>query len=183
MIEAGSFVVLIAASTLLRLGVCPDLQTDAIASSITCVAAYTGGPNVPNDPNFCAAALAITASAGIAVISGPNEDTYEPLMVNVPGENSPSVPKITAFLCCWARLRPNCCAFEATCQGSTTTVVAGVTLATSEEKSVSFCDTDWWSTLIPAALKIGVIAATRPVEYASWSSTIIRAFGCRLAMM
>jgi len=38
-IEAGSFVALIAASTLLRLGVCPDLQTDAIASSITCVAA------------------------------------------------------------------------------------------------------------------------------------------------
>src|SRR5262249_4016897 len=107
-IEAGSFVALIAASTLLRLGVCPDLQTDAIASSITCIAAYTGGPNVPNCPYFCSAALAITASAGIAVMSGPNEDTYEPGMVNVPGENSPSVPKITAVLCCWARFLPNC---------------------------------------------------------------------------
>src|SRR5262249_17830844 len=43
-IEAGSFVFLIAASTLARLGVCPDLQTDAIASSITCVAPYTSRP-------------------------------------------------------------------------------------------------------------------------------------------
>ena len=149
---------------MLRLGVCPDLQTDAIASSITCVAAYTGGPNVPKDPNFCRAALAITASAGIAVMSGPNADTYEPLIVNVPGENRPSVPKITAFLCCWARLRPNCWAFDATCQGRTTTEVSGVTLATSEEKSVSFCETDSWSTLTPAAWKTGVISLTSPVE-------------------
>src|SRR6516225_893968 len=154
-IVVASFVFLIAASTLLRLGVWPDLQTDAIASSITCVAAYTGGPNVPKFPNFCRAALAIAASAGIAVMSGPNEDTYEPLIVNVPGENSPSVPKITAFLCCWARFRPNCWALAATCQGSTTTDMSGVTLATSEEKSVTFCETDSWSTLIPAALKIG----------------------------
>ena len=108
--------------------------------------------------------LAIAASAGIAVMSGPNEDTYEPLMVNVPGENRPSVPKMTAFLCCWARLRPNCWAFAATCQGRTTTEVSGVTLATSEEKSVSFCETDSWSTLIPAAWKTGVIALTSPVE-------------------
>src|ERR1700748_2392376 len=142
----------------------PDLQNDAIASSITCVAAYTGGPNVPKFPNFCRAALAITASAGIAVMSGPNEDTYEPLIVNVPGENRPSVPKITAFLCCWARFRPNCWAFAATCQGRTTTEVSGVTLATNEEKSVTFCDTDSWSSLIPAAWKTGVIALTRPVE-------------------
>src|SRR4249920_171116 len=181
--EVGSFVFLIAASTLARLGVWPALQTDAIASSTTWVAANTGGPNVPNDPYFALAAWAIAESAAIAVMSGPNEDTYEPLMVNVPGENSPSVPKITAFLCCWARLRPNCWAFAATCQGSTTTEVSGVTLATSEEKSVSFCETDSWSTLIPAAWKIGVIAETRPVEYASWSSTIISAFGCRLLMM
>src|SRR5215472_1856189 len=163
-IVVASFVCLIAASTLLRLGVLPDLQTEAIASSITCVAANTGGPNVPNDPYFALAAATIAASAGIPVMSGPNEDTYEPLIVNVPGENRPSVPKITAFLCCWARLRPNCCAFVATCQGSTTTDVVGVTLATSEEKSVSFCETDSWSTLMPAAVKIGVIAATRPVE-------------------
>src|SRR5499427_3376694 len=163
-IVVASFVFLMAASTLARLGVWPDLQTDAIASSITCCAANTGGPNVPKLPYLDLASAAITLSAGIAVMSGPNDDTYEPLMVNVPGENRPSVPKITAFLCCWARLRPNCCAFAAICQGRTTTVVAGVTLVTSEEKSVTFCETDSWSTLIPAAWKIGIIEATRPVE-------------------
>ena len=62
--------------------------------------------------------------------------------MNKPGPNKPSVPKITAFLCCWARLRPNCWAFAAICQGRTTTVVTGVTLATSEEKSVACCETD-----------------------------------------
>src|SRR5215472_17398882 len=163
-IEVGSFVVLIAASTLARLGVWPDLQTDAIASSTTCVAANTGGPNVPNVQPFALAAATIAASAGMAVMSGPNADTYEPLIENVPGENRPSVPKITAFLCSWARLRPNCWALVATCQGRTTTDVVGVTLATSDEKSVSFCETASWSTLIPAAVKIGVIVATRPVE-------------------
>ena len=94
---------------------------------------------MPKDPYFALAAATIAASAGMAVMSGPNEETYEPAIVNVPGENRPSVPKITAFLCCWARLRPNCCAFAATCQGRTTTDVLGVTLATSEEKSVTFC--------------------------------------------
>src|SRR5499433_1048608 len=182
-IVVGWSVFLICASTLARLGVWPDLQTAAMAWSITCVAANTGGPNVPKEPNFAFAAAAIAESAGIAVMSGPNEDTYEPLIVNVPGENSPSVPKIRAFLCCWARLRPNCWALAAICQGRTTTVVAGVTLATSEEKSVTFCETDSWSTLIPAVLKIGTIAETRPVEYASWSSMIISAFGCRLVTM
>src|SRR5262249_31009048 len=141
------------------------------------------GPNVPKLPNLDLASVAITLSAGIAVMSGPNEDTYEPLIVNVPGEKRPSVPKITVFLWCCARLRADCCALAAICQGRTTPVVAGVTLATSEEKSVSFCETDSWSTLIPAALKIGTIAETRPVEYASWSSTIISDFGCRLLMM
>ena len=103
--------------------------------------------------------------------------------MNVPGENSPSVPKITAFLCCSARLRPNCCAFTASCHGRTTTDVCGVTLLTSDEKSVVFWLTDSWSTLMPAYLKTGDIAATRPVEYASWSSTIISAFGCRWVTM
>ena len=93
------------------------------------------------------------------------------------------MPKITAFLCCWARSRPNCWALAAICQGRTTIDMAGVTLATSEEKSVVFCETDSWSTLIPAALKTGTIAATRPVEYASWSSTIISDFGCRVFTM
>src|SRR6516225_5357227 len=86
-IVVASFVFLIAASTLARLGVWPDLQTDAIASSITCCAANTGGPNVPNFPNFANARATSALSAGIAVMSGPNEDTYEPLMLNVPGEN------------------------------------------------------------------------------------------------
>src|SRR5436309_1939237 len=83
----------------------------------------------------------------------------------LPAEKSPSVPKITAFLCCWARFRPNCWALAATCHGSTTTEVDAVTLGISEEKSVSFCDTDSWSTLIPAAWNTGVMASTRPVEY------------------
>src|SRR5262249_15727940 len=139
------------------------LQTEAMASSITCVAAKIGGPNVPKDPSFFAAAT-IDASAGMPLMSGPNEETYEPDAVNVPGEKRPSVPRITAFLCCWARSGPNCRALAATCHGKTTTEVAGVTLATSDEKFVSFCETDSWSTLIPAFLKIGSIAATRPVE-------------------
>src|SRR5579863_1331226 len=162
--EVGSLVCLIAARTLARLGICPALHTDAMASSITCVAANTGGPKVPNDPYLAVAAAAIAASAGIPVMSGPNEDTYEPAMVNTPGENRPSVPKITAVLCSWARSRPNCWACVATCQGRTTTESAAVTLATSEEKSVVVCETDSWSTVIPAALKTGVMALTRPVE-------------------
>src|SRR5258708_40261917 len=60
----ASFVFLIAASTLARLGVWPDLQTDAIASSITCCAANTGGPYVPKLPDLALAAAAIAASAG-----------------------------------------------------------------------------------------------------------------------
>src|SRR5260370_41480904 len=60
-IEVGSFVALIAASTLARLGVLPDLQTDAIASSITCVAANIGGPNVPKEPYLAFAAAAMEA--------------------------------------------------------------------------------------------------------------------------
>src|SRR6266852_1136837 len=126
------------------------------------------------------AAATIEASAAMPWMSGPNEDTYDPEIVKVPGEYRPSVPKITAFLCNCAMLRPNCWALAAICQGRTTTESAGVILATSEEKSLTFCDTDWWSTLIPAALNIGSIAATSPVEYASWSSTIISAFGCRV---
>ena len=71
----ASLVFLIAARTLARVGVWPDLHTEAIAPSTTCVAAYTGGPNVPNVPYFAFAAAAIAASAGIPVMSGPNEDT------------------------------------------------------------------------------------------------------------
>src|ERR1700742_2150918 len=77
-IDVVSFVALIAATTFPRLGALPLLQTDAIASSITCVAAYTGGPNVPKFGNFLAAATAISLSAGIALMSGPNAETYEP---------------------------------------------------------------------------------------------------------
>src|ERR1700760_4585658 len=116
-------------------------------------------------------------------MSGPNDETYEPLVVNELGENRPSVPKMTAFLCCSARFLPNCWPLAATCHGRTTTLVVEVTLATSEEKSVTFWLTDSWSTLIPAALKIGSIAATRPVEYASWSSTIISDLGLRWLTM
>src|SRR5258707_4383982 len=104
--DVGSLVFLIAASTLARLGVWPALQTEEMASSITWVAAKIGGPNVPNVPYFLAAVTS-DASAGIAVMSRPNADTYEPLIVNVPGENRPAVPKITALLCCLAKLLPN----------------------------------------------------------------------------
>src|SRR5215475_3131072 len=100
--EEDSLVALTAASTLARVGVLPDLQTDAIASSSTCVAANTGGPNVPNEPYLAFAVATIDSSDAMPVMSGPNDDTYEPAIVNVPGENRPSVPKITAFLCCWA---------------------------------------------------------------------------------
>src|SRR6516162_3397969 len=141
-IVVASLVCLIAARTLLRLGVCPDLHTDAMASSITCVAAYVGGPKVLKPPHFAVAAATIAASAGTALMSGPNVDTYEPLIVNDFGSNRPSVPKITADLCCCCRFRPNCCAFTANCHGSTTTVVSGVTLATRAEKSVRFRETD-----------------------------------------
>src|ERR1700730_10015288 len=73
-IVAGSFVFLIAASTLARLGVWLDMQPAAIASSTTCVAAKVGGPDTPKNP--CAfAAATIAASAGSAVMSVPNEDT------------------------------------------------------------------------------------------------------------
>ncbi len=64
-----------------------------MASSMTWVAAKTGGPKVPNVPYLAFAVAAIDASAGIPVMSGPNDDTYEPLIENVPGENRPSVPR------------------------------------------------------------------------------------------
>src|SRR5262249_60389885 len=97
-IVVGWSVFLICASTLARLGVWPDLQTAAMAWSITCVAANTGGPNVPNEPNFAFAAEAIAESAGIAVMSGPNEDTYEPLDRSMPGQNAPCAPEIGPFV-------------------------------------------------------------------------------------
>src|SRR5579859_8076815 len=162
-IELDSLVAFTAASTLLRLGV-PDLHADAIASSSTWVAAYVGGPNVPNFGNTDVACWTSEASAGMPRMSGPNVETYEPGIVKVPGESVPSVPTIVTFLCCSARFLPNCSAFGAICHGSTATVMSGVNFATSEEKSVTFWLTDSWSTLIPAALKIGIIEDTSPVE-------------------
>ncbi len=103
--------------------------------------------------------------------------------MNVLGASVPSVPTIVAVLCCSWRFFPNCCALGGSCHGSTTTVVCGVTFATSEEKSVTFWLTDSWSTLIPAFLNTGIIEDTRPVEYTSWSSTIMTALGCSLLMM
>jgi hypothetical protein len=86
-IEVGSFVFLIAASTLARLGVCPDLHTAAIASSITCVAAKVGGTFGGALNPRAVAAAEIALSAGILVMSAPNMDTYEPGIVNAPGAN------------------------------------------------------------------------------------------------
>src|SRR5437016_9520768 len=130
---------------------------------MTWVAANTGGPNVPYFGYLALAAAAIAASAGIAVMSGPNAETYEPGIVN-DDDCVPSVPKIVAFLCCSARFLPNCCALAATCHGRTTTLVLPLTFATSDEKSVTFWLTDSWSTAMPAALKIGVIDEAKPVE-------------------
>src|ERR1700752_4078149 len=97
-------------------------------------------------------------------MSAANDGTYEPGIVNALGEYMPSVPTMTAFLCCSARFLPNCSPLAATCQGRTTTVVCGVTFATSDEKSVTFWLTDSWSILIPAFWNTGSIADTRPVE-------------------
>ncbi len=57
------------------------------------------------------------------------------------------------------------------------------TLLTSDEKSVCFWLTDWWSTWIPAFLRTGSIASARPVEYDVWSSTIMTRLGLSLSMM
>src|ERR687888_205804 len=77
-IDSGWFVFLICSRTFDRDGVSPFLHTAAMASSTTCMAAYTGGPNVPNEPNFDFALVTISASEGMLVMSGANEETYEP---------------------------------------------------------------------------------------------------------
>src|SRR5258708_9642097 len=104
--EAGSFVVLIAASTLLRLGVLPDLKTDAIASSTTCVAANTGGPNVPKDPYFDFAAATIAPSAGSARMSRPNQEATEPFIGDVRRRTGPSGAPRPGLLCFLLRVPP-----------------------------------------------------------------------------
>ena len=61
--------------------------------------------------------------------------------------------------------------------------MSGVTLLTSDEKSVCFWLTDSRSTLIPAFSSTGAIASASPVEYEVWSSTSITAVGLRLSTM
>src|SRR3954449_6574875 len=117
------------------------------------------------------------------VMSGAKEDTNEPGILNWSGEYRPSVPKMTACLFCSLRFWPNCCALAATCQGRITTPVSGVTLLTSDEKSVCFWLTDSRSTLTPAFSSTGAIASASPVEYEVWSSTSITALGFRLSTM
>src|SRR5262249_56312013 len=109
------------------------------------------------------AAVAIAASAGIELMSGPNAETYEPGIVN-DEDCVPSVPKIVAFFFCSARFLPNCSALAATCHGRTTTVVCGSTLATIDEKSVTFWLTDSWSTAMPACFNTPRIAHTTPAH-------------------
>ena len=70
------FVVLIAASTFERLGVWPDLHTDAIAFMTTSAAAYVGTPNGPYGPYFATpATIALSSALGLPAMSGPNADT------------------------------------------------------------------------------------------------------------
>ena len=87
--------------------------------------------------------------------------------------NVPSLPKTRADLpCAWA-----CCAKSwasaATWNGRKTTFTLPVIFATSAEKSVAFWLTDSRSTVTPLAVSASPTMSARPVEYDSWSSTII----------
>ena len=67
---------MIAASTFERLGVWPDLQTDAIACTSTSAASYVGTPNGPYGP-YLATPVTIDLSSALVLpaMSGPNADT------------------------------------------------------------------------------------------------------------
>jgi hypothetical protein len=52
-------------------------------------------------------------------------------------------------------------------------LVAESTLATSAEKSVACCEIDSRWTVTPAPCSVLPTMSARPVEYASWSSTIM----------
>ena len=85
----------------------------------------------------------------------------------------PSVANTIAFLpwalSCWARS----CVCDASWNGVNTTFVLLSTFPTSAEKSVSFWVIDSESTLTPAFVSADLTIPARPVEYDSWSSTIM----------
>ena len=93
--------------------------------------------------------------------------------MNFDESNEPSLPKTTADLPCAL----SCCAkswvCEASWKGVKTTLVELVTFATSDEKSVAFWLIDSRSTLTPACLSTVWTMSASPVEYDSWSSTIM----------
>ena len=128
--DVGSFVNLICARTLDRVGVCPDWQTEAIASSTTCVAAYTGGPNVPNFGKAALAWVTRLASAAIAVMSGANDETYEPGDRDAL-ESSPSVPRSQPADARGPIVPKLLAVARGISQGRMTTSIGGVTLRTS----------------------------------------------------
>jgi hypothetical protein len=65
-----------AASTLLRLGVLPALQTDEIAFMTTVVASHVGTPNAPYAPYFLMPlTIALSTALLLVEMSGPKLDT------------------------------------------------------------------------------------------------------------
>jgi hypothetical protein len=103
--------------------------------------------------------------------TGAKIDTYAPSTVNAAGSNSPSDPKILAFLPCSRICRANCWAFAATCHASTTTCVFDGTLVTSAEKSVCDRGTDLRVTLLaPFARRLAPMASASGAPYEVWSS-------------
>ena len=85
----------------------------------------------------------------------------------------PSVANTTAFLPCDLSCCARSCVCEASWKGVNTTFVELPTLPTSAEKSVSFWLIDSESTLTPAFVRSDLTIDARPVEYDSWSSTIM----------
>src|SRR5919106_2931425 len=138
----------------------------------TVVAANVGGPNVPKSPNSSSYAVASSWTAGSSrpVMSGANDDTYDPAIEKSSGEKSPSEPKMTASLPCSDIWLPKSWALAAICQGRNTTSVSPATPETSAEKSVWSWLTDSRSTVTPASSSASAVESARPVEYEVWSS-------------
>src|SRR5919108_152602 len=103
--------------------------------------------------------------------------TYLPfstlLTLNFDESKVPSLPNTTADLPCAFSCCAKSWACDATWNGRKTTFVDDVTLATSDEKSVAFWLTDSRSILTPLPESDCPTMSARPVEYDSWSSTII----------
>ena len=142
------------------------------ASITTVVAAKVGGPKVPKSPYSSSNAATISWMAGSSrpVMSGANDETYDPAILKSSGEKRPSDPKMTASFCCSASWLPKSCALAATCHGRKITSVSSATAETSDEKSVWSWLTDSRVTVAPPSSSAAVVESARPVEYELWSS-------------